>query len=59
MTLKGCPRIVKNVFCCAFNNLYDLKYCPVQADVFQCWSNSKKFTKEYVSSLCKANTIVI
>jgi len=59
ISLKGSPEIVESIFCCAYNDLETLEGCPKYAKTFQCWNNKKQFTKEYVTSLCKANTIIV
>jgi len=52
-SLKGCPKYVGRYFYCNHNKLTSLEGCPeyVGGD-FNCLDNIKKFTEEYVKSLC-------
>ena len=53
-SLEGCPRTVGTDFSCSRNQLTSLEGCPktVGGD-FYCYDNKKKFSEEYVRSLCK------
>jgi len=53
-SLEGCPRTVSDSFYCNNNQLISLEGCPTIVGVsFHCHHNKKRFSEEYVRSLCK------
>ena len=59
--LEGCPTTVGGYFSCYNNQLTSLEGCPtiVDGNFFSCDNNTKKFTEEYVRSLCKVKKSII
>jgi|ERR1035437_1154648 hypothetical protein len=60
MSLRGCPDIVKCDFICNNNDLSTLEGCPkIVTFSFFCSDKRRKFTEEYVRSLCNVGEIVV
>jgi hypothetical protein len=59
-SLKGCPKIVGNVFSCSGNQLTSLEGCPrVVKHHFICHSNKREFSEKEVRKYCRVGGHVI